>query len=146
MSLLSVNKERAFNLSQVIEVFGLKVEDLARALYPTVKYPQQALSRVLKGEAELDALQIELLAQYAGVLVTDLYNVGASWKRSSEDGHFTFKKGEYKAVLSYKNVFVSVYKNGDLIFQEIANIPSMKIPEFINFLDNIIKKYEDGNN
>lgn len=134
-----------FNINSVIEHYKLNTEDLAKVLFPTVKYPKQAFDRVLKGETDLDIKQIETLASHIGVLVTDLFSAG-TWKSLSEDGCLTMLKGDYKVKLNYKGVFVSIYKNNNLIEQKISNVPDMTIHEFINYLDNFIKTYENGSN
>lgn len=134
-----------FNINSVIEHYKLNTEDLAKVLFPTVKYPKQAFDRVLKGETDLDIKQIETLASHIGVLVTDLFSAG-TWKGSSEDGCLTMLKGDYKVKLNYKGVFVSIYKNNNLIEQKISNVPDMTMCEFINYLDNFIKTYENGSN
>lgn len=134
-----------FNISNVIEHYKLNTEDLAKVLFPTVKYPKQAFDRVLKGEANLDIMQVERLASHIGVLVTDLFSVN-TWKGSSEDGCLVMLKGEYKVKLNYNGVYVSIYKNNNIICQNISNVPSMTVQEFINYIDNFIKNYENGNN
>lgn len=133
-----------FNINNVIEHYKLNTEDLARALFPTVKYPKQAFDRILKGEANLDIIQIERLADHIGVLVTDLFSID-TWKGFSEDGYLTLRKGQYKVKLNYNGVYLSIYKDNVLIEQSISNIPNMTVREFINFLDNLIKNYENGN-
>lgn len=134
-----------FNISNVIEHYKLNTEDLAKVLFPMVKYPKQAFDRVLKGEANLDIMQVERLASHIGVLVTDLFSAN-TWKGSSEDGCLVMLKGEYKVKLNYNGVYVSIYKNNNLISQNLSNIPSMTVQEFINYIDNFIKNYENGNN
>lgn len=134
-----------FNINNVIEHYNLNIEDLAKVLFPTVKYPKQAFDRVLKGEANLDISQVERLASHIGVLVSDLFSAN-TWKGSSEDSCLTLTKGEYKIKLNYNGVFLSMYKNNNLILQNISNIPAMSVPEFINYINNLIKDYENGNN
>lgn len=134
-----------FNISNVIEHYKLNTEDLAKVLFPTVKYPKQALDRILKSEANLDITQVEKLADYIGVLVTDLFSAN-TWKGSAEDGCLTLLKGQYKAKLNYNGVYLSIYKDNVLIDQKISNVPNMTVQEFIDFLDNIIKNYKDGSN
>ena len=134
-----------FNISNVIEHYKLNTEDLAKVLFPTVKYPKQAFGRVLKGEANLDITQVERLASHIGVLVTDLFSAN-TWKCSSENGCLVMLKGEYKVKLNYNGVYVSIYKNNNLISQNLSNVPSMTVQEFINHIDNFIKNYENGNN
>ena len=132
-----------FNINNVIEHYKLNTENLARVLFPTVKYPKQAFDRILKGEANLDIIQVERLANYIGVLVTDLFSAN-TWKGFSEDKCLTLQKGQYKAKLNYNGVYLSIYKDNVLIEQKISNVPNMTVQEFIDYLDSLIKNYEDG--
>lgn len=134
-----------FNIGNVIEHYKLNTEDLAKVLFPTVKYPKQAFDRVLKGETNLDIEQIERLASHIGVLVTDLFSAN-TWKGSHEDGCLTMQKGNYKVKLNYNGVFISIYKNNNLIEQKISNVPDMTMQQFVTYLDNFIKNYENGSN
>ena len=133
----------SFNINNVVEYYKLNTEDLAKVLFPAVKYPKQALDRILKGEGNLDIVQVEKLANYIGVLVTDLFSIN-TWKGSTEDECLILLKGQYKAKLNYNGVYLSVYKNNVPIVQSISNVPNMTIQEFINFLNNLIKNYENG--
>lgn len=134
-----------FNINNIIEHYKLNAEDLAKVLFPAVKYPKQAFDRVLKGETNLDIVQVERLASHLGVLVTDLFSAN-TWKASSEDRCLVMLKGEYKVKLNYNGVYMSIYKNNSLISQNLSNVPSMTVQEFINYIDNFIKNYENGNN
>lgn len=136
---------KQFNINEVIERYKLNTEDLSKVLFPNVKYPKMAFDRVLRGETNLDVDQIEKLASYAGVLVSDLFSIN-TWKGSSEDGHLILLKDDYKVKLNYNGVFLSIYKNNVLIEQKISNVPDMTIEEFINYIDNFIKNYENGSN
>ena len=133
-----------FNINRVIEHYKLNTEDLAKVLFPTVKYPKQAFDRILKGESDLDITQVEKLANYIGVLVTDLFSAN-TWKSFAEDKCLILSKGQYKAKLNYNGVYLSIYKDNVLIEQKISNVPGMTVQEFINYLDNLIEDYENGN-
>lgn len=133
-----------FNINRVIEHYKLNTEDLAKVLFPTVKYPKQAFDRILKGESNLDITQVEKLANYIGVLVTDLFSAN-TWKSFTEDKCLTLSKGQYKAKLNYNGVYLSIYKDNVLIEQKISNVPGMTVQEFISYLDNLIEDYENGN-
>lgn len=137
--------EQRFNINSIIDYYKPDIQNLAKMLFPTVKYPRLAFDRVLRGEACLDVVQLERLADYIGVLVTDLFSVN-TWKGSSEGNCLTFIKGKYKVKLNYTGVYISIYKDDELIYQALSNVPSMTVNEFINYLDNLIKNYENGNN
>lgn len=140
-----MNMEKQFDINKIIAYYKLDPQDLAKVLFPFVKYQKQALERIIRGEAELNVTQIEKLASYIGVLVTDLFSID-TWKSATEDNCLTMLKGDYKVKLNYNGVYVSIYKNNELIYQELANMPSMTINEFIDFLNNFIKNYENGSN
>ena len=133
------------NLSELITRYDLDTEALAKVLFPTVKYPKHALARILKGEAFLDTVQLGTLATYIGVPTAELLS-DDFWKGRTEDGCLIFIKGEYKAKLNYNNVFLSVYKSGELCLQSIDSISSMSINDFTKHLDSIIKSLENGSN
>ncbi len=131
------------NLNEIIERYGINTEALAKVLFPTVKYPKHALTRLLKGEAVLDVEQLGALATYIGVPASELLSEDF-WKGSVEDNCLVFLRGEYKAKLNYNGAFLSLYKNNDLCLQEICGTPNMSIPKFIKYLDSLIKNLENG--
>ena len=133
------------NLSELVTRYDLDTEALAKVLFPTVKYPKHAFMRLLKGEALLDVAQLDALATYIGVPVAELLS-NDFWKGRTEDGCLIFTKGEYKVKLNYNNVFLSIYKNGELCLQEISGASSMSISEFTQYLDKQIKNLENGSN
>ena len=116
-----------FDISKVIERYKLNSDEVAKVIFPSAKYPKLALDRVIKGEGNLNTEQIEKLANHIGVLIQDLFFID-TWKGSTED------------------VFLSIYKNNELIEQKISDMSTMTIQEFINFLDTAIINYENGNN
>lgn len=128
-----------FNLNKIIEVYNIDVGLLAKALFPKVKYPKEALSRVIKGEANLDTEQLQLLASYLGVLPADLFSID-SWVGVYEDGLITLKKGEYTAKLNYNGAFLTVYKNEKVIKQEVLCAVSYTIPDLVKLVNTLISK------
>lgn len=131
--------EQQFNINQVIEHYGLDVENVAAALFPNVRYKKQALDRVLRGEANIDTDQLQALANLAGVFPQDLFNI-KEWKGQSEDNCLVFIKGEFKVKLNYNNVYLNLYKNDALVYQEIV-APNLELSKFIDYITELIKKY-----
>ena len=128
-----------FNINKVICQYNLHAEldALAVELFPDAKYPRHALRRILKEESELSTTQVQRLANYIGISVGDLFNE-SEWKGKTEDGVLTFTKGEYKVKLAYQGVFLSLYKNNELVDQKIADVPAMTIREFLKYIDKLI--------
>ena len=130
-----------FNIQKIIEHYSPNTEELGRVLFPYIKYPKQAFDRVLKGEANLDSHQIELLASYLGVFVSDLFSLN-DWKGSWDNDHkcLTFVKGLYRVNLNYGGSFITVYQDGKMIHQEIKSCAdSMSLTDFIQYINNLIK-------
>lgn len=124
-----------FNINKVIEYYKLDVNEVAEALFPNIRYKKLALDRVLKGEATINTEQLQALAKIAGILTSDLFNID-SWKGSAEDGYLTFIKGKYKAKLNYNGAWLSLYKNNELIKQEMFT-PNMSLDEFIKHITEL---------
>lgn len=132
-----------FNLNSVIEQYKLNTEELAKVLFPSVKYPKQALDRILKGEADLDVKQLQALAYHLGVLISDLFQSANAnnWYGVSEDNCLCFIKGEFKIKLNYNGVYITVYKNNNVVDKIIADVPSMSIEQFKEYINNLIENY-----
>lgn len=134
-----------FDINTVIECYNLNVEDLAKVLFPNVKYPKQAFDRILKNEACLDIEQVQALASYLGVMVHELFTVD-TWKATSEDTCLTFLKGNFKVKLNYNNTFLTMYRGNEQVHSEIINNIGLSMTDFINHINNLIKKFNNGSN
>lgn len=129
-----------FNIAKVIEYYSPNIEELSKVLFPHIKYPKQAFDRVIRGEANLDTAQLEALASYLGVMITDLFSVD-DWRGSWDNSVrcLTFVKGLYRVNLNYGGAFITVYKDGKVIHQEIkAHSDKMSLTDFIQYINNLI--------
>ena len=134
--------KQKFDLQKIIDHYGLNKEDLEDVMFPHVRYKKQAVTRVLKGEGQVTVEQAENIANFIGVCVSDLFNVN-TWKGITEDKCLTFNKAPYKVKLNYRGVFLSLYKDNNLIYQEVLT-PSFSIEEFLKYIDTLIKKFEEN--
>ena len=131
-----------FNINKIMSQYGLQEQEVANLLWPMVKYPELGFKRVLRGETYLDSAQICALAHYLQVPVSDLFTVeDTDWHAITKDKRTIFTKGEYKIILG-RDFSVSIYKGVDEIKNYIINAKTVRIEEFINSIDNSIKKYE----
>lgn len=128
-----------FNIVDIIKAYSLDQDELAKVLFPVAKYPKQAFSRILKGEASLSVEQLETLAGYIGVLPSQLFTLG-TWKDASENGILAFKKGPFLAKLNHGNTFLSLYKDGKLLTYGFID-KGIALSDFIEYLDNLISNY-----
>lgn len=132
-----------FDISKVIELWHLDKEEVAKVVFPKVRFPVLAFRRVLKGEAELDTIQLGLLADYIGVPVTDLFGLD-NWHGVTEDDCLTLTKGGYK--VKFNNTFFIIYIDGKPICKNVGNFNVMTFNDFIEYINNQIKLYENGSN
>lgn len=131
-----------FNINKIMSQYGLQEQEVANLLWPMVKYPELGFKRVLRGETYLDSTQICALAHYLQVPVSDLFTVeDTDWHAITKDKRTIFTKGEYKIILG-RDFSVSIYKGMDEIKNYTINAKTVRIEEFINSIDNSIKKYE----
>ena len=130
-----------FEISKIIEKYNLDLDDVAKVLFPSVRYRKQALDRILRDEASINTEQLHALADFIGVLVSDLFTI-SSWKGSMEDNCLIFVKGMYKAKLNYNGAWLSIYKDNNLIKQEMFTA-NLTLEDFINHIDNLINTYEN---
>lgn len=131
-----------FNINKIMSQYGLQEQEVANLLWPMVKYPEFGFKRVLRGETYLNSAQICALAHYLQVPVSDLFTVeDTDWHAITKDKRTIFTKGEYKIILG-RDFSVSIYKGMDEIKNYIINAKTVRIEEFINSIDNSIKKYE----
>ena len=137
-------EQQQFDLNKIIAFYGIDRNELAKVLFPEVSYPNLAIARILKGDAVLNITQVYALANFIGVPVVELIDMD-SWRAMCENGHLTFTKRDYKAILNYKGAFFIIMKGGKVIDRYVSAIPIMSITEFIKYINNIIKNYDNGN-
>lgn len=132
-----------FNLDTVIRLWHLNKNEVARVMFPHIRFPEYALNRVLKGLAPVDIQQLMRLADYIGAPVVDLFGLD-DWHGITEENCLTLTKGEYK--VKFNNTFFIVYKGPEVICKNVGDFQVMTFDEFINYINNQIKQYENGNN
>lgn len=134
-----------FSIKRVTEVYKPDLDELAKALFPTVTYPKLAFNRILKGEANLDSTQISILASYLGVSVSELFTVDDSgWHMSSctGDSRLIFTKGDYKATLYGQSLTILKCDKCIAALTFLVNKEAMSLEDFIKLLD---EKIADNN-
>ena len=129
-----------FDIQEVIKHYNPDIEELSRVLFPHIKYPKQAFDRIIRGEANLDTVQVEALANYLGVLPSDLFTTDG-WKGGWDKSNncLTFTKDNYRVNINYGGTFITAYKDGKVINQELkASVDKMTVTEFIQYINKLI--------
>ena len=65
---------KKINIVEIIQKHGLDVRKVASELFPTNKWPDSALARVVQQKTALDADQILKLAALTGGTIDSLYS------------------------------------------------------------------------
>ncbi len=135
------------NLNKILDQYGIENSDeLAKMLFPTVRYPEFCFRRILKGESSLDSYQISILANYLQVPVSELFTVkDTDWHATQKNNQLIFRKGDYKVALASDMFKLSIYKGQDNFYNSVGSVGLMTVQEFLKTIDNIIKEFESKN-
>lgn len=136
-----MHKLEQFSLQKLVTEFNLNPAELAKILFPHVKYPILAFNRVLSGEASLDTDQLQNLASFLGMFVSELFNV-EGWKSKSQPGQLFFMKDKYNAICHVTTGVISLFCEGDIVDTYIMSPGLTSVSEFINSINKQILEYE----
>ena len=106
---------RTFDINRVIDKYGLDAKNLAALLFPNAKHPYAALKRILDKKANLDVHQLEKLASYIRVPISELFCESA-WKGEIRNGVLLLCKDGYEVKFIRNEVFdIEIYKDNELL-------------------------------
>jgi hypothetical protein len=130
------------NLEQVISQANLDRYEVARQLYPDVLYPMQSMSRVLRGESQLNEEQIFKLAMIVGCEVSDLYNF-EGWNYTGVDKkvHMFSKNDGWTATYNSHTNVTRLYCNTSLKATLILSSKAVSVTELYQKLNDTIKQF-----
>lgn len=125
------------NLAKLIELNRIDTEELAKVLYPDVKFPEKSLHRVLKGSSFLDSEQIFLLSKFTGISFNVLFNP-ESWDHEfSKDKIHIFRKGAYRAELDPSFWELKFWLGDNILHEEYLVNPSISTENLMGLLDQL---------
>lgn len=140
-----MNNKHFLNVKKTLEDRGVKKSEVARLLFPDVKFPLRAFSRILTGEAELSASQVHILAEHLGCDLVDLYEPDRWVWDNTKGGKHIFIYGTnfrvevdlstWDAILYYKNEIIErgTFCNGQTPVGEFFDLMKRKIQDWIEF-------------
>lgn len=134
---------KVFDLNKIMETHELDVQEVARHLFPTNKYPKLALDRILKKEAFLDTNQLSRLALMIGTSVENLYSNG-KWSMKTKKGILYFASDTYSAELDTSSWTTKIYADGSIFHEEVISNASVTLSEYLHNLNQIIKNHEQN--
>lgn len=134
------------NVKKLLERKDIKKSDVARLLFPNVKFPLRAFARVLTGEAELSASQVSILADKLGCEIIDLYEPDRWVWNDTKDGKHIFIYGKdfrvevdlttWESILYYNREIIDrgTFCNGSTPIGEFFDLMKRKIQDWIDFV------------
>ena len=140
-----MSNKHFLNVKKILEDRGVKKSEMARLLFPDVKFPLRAFSRILTGEAELSASQVHMLAEHLGCDIVDLYEPDRWIWDNTKDGKHIFIYGTnfrvevdlntWESILSYKHEVIErgIFCNGNTPIGEFFDLMRSKIQDWIDF-------------
>lgn len=136
-----MNNKHFLNVKEILESRGVKKAEIARLLFPSVKFPLRALSRVLTGETELSASQVSLLAERLGCEISDLYEPDRwMWDGTKDNKHIFIYGTNFRAEVDIDTWVCDIFYKNEKINQGAFCDGSTPLGEF---LDIIQKKIQD---
>ena len=133
-----------FNLQKIIDQYGLNANDLAPELFPENKYPMIAITRVLKGEAQLNADQVSKLSAITSIPVEHLYS-GAKYDMTSpSEGIIRIEADDYKAELDQTTWITKIYHKGKLFHDSVIHNGAQPLSQYLHTLDTLILNHKQN--
>jgi len=126
------------NIKEVIEAAKLDKQEVAAQLFPRAKHADLALNRVIRGESELDASQIEKLSVLSGVPVDQLFTGG--WKVRNKKGVFFFHKDDIRAKLNTEDWTTKIFRSGSLVCETVLHSGAITVSEYTKLITEKLKE------
>lgn len=137
---------QTIQLSKIIELQGLDPRFLAMKLFPSHKYPAQALDRVVKGEGLLNSDQVLTLSEITNIPVGFLYAAG-EWTAQGTLNKISFVSGEVVADLDLKSfkTKLSHFHKGREFVETVVHPQDIHAKVYLSDLTDLIIKNSKNN-
>lgn len=132
------------NIKKILEDRGVSKAQIAALVFPTVKFPQRAFSRVLTGKTELTASQAATIAEFLGVRIEDLYEPDRWLWNNSKDSEIIFLYGNnFRAEVNTQTWNTRLYYKDELIREEVVCDGQIPVGEYLDKLKKIVIDWID---
>lgn len=117
--------------------------EIAQLLFPGNQHPKNALWRVLRGDAVLDADQVSKLAAFIGVEPGDLYTT-EGWKSNSSKNMIVFERGDYRVRLFTETGMTQIFHKKSMFHQAVIHSGATPLTEYLKQIDLLILKFREN--
>lgn len=117
---------------------------LAKAVFPDVKFPVRAFSRIVKGEAEMTVSQAATVAEFLGVRIEDLYEPDRWLWGSPKDGKNVFLYGDsFRAEVDTQTWVTRLYHKDELVTGGVLCDGQTPVSEYFSKLRDTVMDWLD---
>lgn len=135
---------KSINIKKILEDRGVSKTQVAALVFPDVKFPQRAFSRVLTGKTELTASQIATIADFLGVSVESLYEPNRWIWDNTRDGKHIFLYGDsFRAEVDLQTWVTRLYHDQDLVLEDTICDGKTPLGEYLSKLQQIVTDWID---
>ena len=132
------------NIKKILEDKGVSKTQIASLVFPDVKFPQRAFSRVLTGKTELTVSQAATIAEFLDVRIEDLYEPDRWLWDNSKDGKCIFLYGNnFRAEIDTQTWKTRLYHKDELITEEVICDEHVPIGEYFAKLKRLVLDWID---
>lgn len=137
---------QTIQLQKIIDLQGLDSSSLALALFPSHKFPSQALHRVCKGEGLLNSDQVLTLSEITNIPVGFLYASG-EWRAEGTLNKISFVSGEVTADLNLSNFStkLTTFHKGRLFVETVIHPQDIHAKVYLSELTDLVIKNSKNN-
>lgn len=133
------------NVKKIMADKGLSATQLGKVLYPNNRYPHMAVARLLKEDAALNSDQVDRLANYLGVGISQLYDGAGAWSWVTHKNVHTFTNGEYTAYLDINTFTTRLFHNNSMYHEAIIHSKQTTLSEYLDNINYLIIKHKQEN-
>ena len=127
-------------VGEIIKARGLDVDEVARQLFPTHKYPDLALRRVIQHKGSLTPEQVSKLALLADLTISDIF-YGENWKASTGRDLHVFTNKSFRAELDPNTWVTRLFHNDSLFHESIIYSGSTPLSKYFAQLNILINNF-----
>ena len=130
------------NVKKLLEDRKVKKGEIARLLFPDVKFPLRAFARIMTGEEELSASQVSMLAERLQCEIVDLYEPDRWLWNNTKEGKYIFIYGnDFRVEVDLNTWEAILYYNGEIIERGIFCNGQTPVGEFFDLMKDKIQDW-----
>lgn len=136
--------KKFLNLKKILDAKGVNKSEIDVLLFPTVKYPDRALARILEGEAELSASQISILSDFLGMSIDEMFEPDRFRWENTLDGKHIFIYGDtFRVEVSLDTWQTVIYFRDEIIKRDNTFTGDTTLRAFFEEIREEIRNWTD---